>query len=209
MRYVWEEELNLPSKHYYVDYESLLKTFISRVVKVILDTLSTGDLKALIIAGPGDIKNHLRAELVEKTKIPIYIDTVSTGGCKGIEEILNRDVIKSVVGELNLIKARKILEEFKELLVKEHDLVAYGLEEVYEASLMGAVSKLLVVDELLKLANDEERSKVYDALKNSHQRRAEVIIVPGKSDVGIELSGFGGIIAVLRFKLYRVRENPP
>jgi protein pelota len=209
VKYAWEEELNLPSKHYYVDYESLLKAYTSRAVKVILDILNNENVKAVIVAGPGDFKNLLKTELVDKLKTPVYVDTVSTGGCKGVEEVLSREIVKNVVGELNLIKARKILEEFKELLVREHELVAYGVEEVYEASMIGAVLKLLVVDELLKIPDDEERNKVYESLKYSHQRGAEVIIVPGKSDVGYEVSGFGGIIAILRFKLYKVRENPP
>lgn len=209
VKYIWEEELNLPSKRYNVDYESLLKTFISKISKVVLDVLSGEDVKAVIIAGPGDFKNQVRSELAERVKLPLYVDTVSTGGCKGVSEVLNRDVVKNVVGELNLAKARKILEEFKELLVKEHDLVAYGVEEVHEASIIGAVVKLLVVDELLKAVDDEERSKVYESLNYSHQRGADVIIVPGSSDVGIELSGFGGIVAVLRFKLSRIRENSP
>ncbi|MEM1638503.1 MAG: mRNA surveillance protein pelota [Desulfurococcaceae archaeon] len=207
VRHVWEEELNLPSKHYDVDYESLLKTFISKVVKVVVDVTNGEDVRAVIIAGPGDLKNRIKIELVEKVKVPLYVDTVSTGGCKGVSEVLNRDVIKNIVGELNLIKARGILEEFKKLLVKEHDLVAYGIEEVYEASLVGAVLKLLVVDELLKTSDDDERNKVYESLKYSYQKGAEVIIVPGRSEIGFELDGFGGIVAILRFKLYKIQEN--
>ena len=42
---------------------------------------------------------------------------------------------------------------------------------------------------------------VREALRHAYERRAEVVIVPSKSDVGVKLAGFGGIVAIFRFKV--------
>ena len=43
---------------------------------------------------------------------------------------------------------------------------------------------------------------VREALRHAYERKAEVVIVPSKSDVGVKLAGFGGIVAIFRFKVY-------
>jgi len=75
------------------------------------------------------------------------------------------------MGELSLVKATSILNEFKELLVKDHELVAYGVEEVRNTALIGAVEKLLVLDELLRTPDDELRNTVYETLRNAYDRK--------------------------------------
>lgn len=204
VKYIWERSLDLPSKHYQADYDSLLRGYINEVVKVLLSTISSENCKAVIIAGPGELKHSVKSELSSRIQIPIYIDTTSTGGCKGVKELLNRDILREVIGELSILRAVSVFEEFKRLLIKDHDYVAYGPRDVYEASVIGAIQTLIVVDELLKTSSDEERGLIYEALENTVKSKGEVIIVPGKSDIGVELNGFGGIVAILRFKLYKI-----
>lgn len=203
VKHIWESSVNLPSKHYAVDHESIIKTYLKQVVEVVVQTLKNEDVNAVVIVGPGEIKNQLKTLIGENTKLPLYTDTTSTGGCKGISEALNRDLFKNIMGELSLVKATSILNEFKELLVKDHELVAYGVEEVRSAALIGAVEKLLVLDELLRTPDDELRNTVYETLRNAYDRKADVVIVPSKTDIGGELAGFGGIIAILRFKVFK------
>lgn len=205
VKYIWEGTLNLPSKIYQVDYENMLKEFINEVVKSITESLKDEEIKVVIIAGPGEVKNRVKSYIVDKVNIPVYIDTTTTGGCQGIREVLNRDVVKNVIGELNIIKARSILEEFRKLIVKDAEMVSYGIREVYELSLMGAVEKLLVLDKLLRLPDDNERNMVFEMLRNAYKQKAEVIIIPSDSDLGVELESFGGVIAILRYKLYKPR----
>ncbi|MEM4717218.1 MAG: mRNA surveillance protein pelota [Desulfurococcaceae archaeon] len=204
VKHIWEKALDLPSKHYQADYDSLLRGYINEVVRVVLNTVSNENCKAVIIAGPGELKHSVKSELSSRVQIPVYIDTISTGGCKGVKELLNRDVVREVIGELNILRAMSLFEEFKRLLVKDHDYVVYGPRDVYEASINGAIQTLIVVDELLRTPSDEERELVYKALETTMKSRGEVIVVPGKSDIGVELNGFGGIIAILRFKLYKI-----
>ncbi|MEM4818772.1 MAG: mRNA surveillance protein pelota [Desulfurococcaceae archaeon] len=204
VKYVWEYTYNLPSKAYTADHESLLREYIREVVNAITSIASREEVNALIIAGPGEMKNVVKRIVLEKLNAAMYSDATASGGCQGVREVLGRDVVKNVLRDLAIVKAKTLLEEFKELLVKEPSLVAYGVQDVYEATLFGAVSKLVVVDELLKTSDEEERRKIYDALDNAVKRNADIIIVSAKSDVGVEVSGFGGVISILRFKLQKV-----
>lgn len=209
VRYLWDSVLNLPSKVYQVDYDNVLKDFIETIVDVLLNYLREEDIKALIIAGPGDVKYRVKSSVENRVNVSIYIDSTSTGGCQGIREVLNRDIVKDVLGYLNIVRARGILDRFKELLVKDEDLVSYGVRYVHEASLIGSIEKLLVLDKLLRSPDDVERNTIYETLINAYKYRAEVIVVPGNSDVGLELEGLGGIIAILRFKLYKTSVYSP
>lgn len=204
VKYIWEYTSNMPSKIYTIDYEFILKEYLRKVIDTIAEVVSREKVDALVVAGPGEVKNVVKQDITNKLNVAVYVDTTASGGCQGIREVLGRDVIKEVVKDIALIKAKSILEEFKELLVKDFELVAYGVQDVYEAALIGAISKLVVVDDLLKTSDDEERKKVYDTLDNAIKRGADVAIIPGRSDIGIEVGGFSGMIAILRFKLQKV-----
>lgn len=203
VKYSWERRIDLPSKYYSVDYSSIIENHLDEVAEVVLNTIKTERCKAVIIAGPGEYKSLLKSKLIQQVSIPIYLDTVSTGGCRGIRELLNRDVVKNVVGELSIAEGFIILEEFKRLVVKDPELVSYGLEDVYNASVIGAVESLVMIDELLKTPNDKERDKAHEILINVYRNKGRIVLVPKTSDIGIEVAGFGGVVAILRFKLYK------
>lgn len=204
VNYVWDRTSNIPSKAYRADYELLIREHINSVISTVLGIASRERVDAILVVGPGDLKYHVKQRILEElSNVRVYVDTTTTGSCQGVKEALNRDVIKTILGDVVLVKATSILEEFKKLLVKDHDMVAYGIKDVYEAVLMGAVGKLLVLDELLRLSDDNERKAVYEVLENAYKRNAEVVIVPSNSDIGAELAGFGGVVAILRFRLQR------
>ena len=55
---------------------------------------------------------------------------------------------------------------------------------------------------MLRTSVDEDRAIVHEALRHAYERKAEVVIVPSKNDVGVELAGFGGVVVILGFKVY-------
>ncbi|ADV65578.1 mRNA surveillance protein pelota [Desulfurococcus mucosus] len=203
VKYVNEVHSELPGKMYRVNHEKAVEDYLSEVVSASINTVQQEGVDAVIAAGPGDLKNRVAEALKTALRRHVYVDSTSTGGCQGVAELLRRDVVKQAVGELSLVKAGEILEEFKRLIVKDPELVAYGVDDVYEAASYGSVSKLVVVHEMLHEADDERRSRVYEVLEKAHETGGEVVIVPGRSDVGAEIQGFGGVIAVLRYRLFR------
>ncbi|MGC8953368.1 MAG: mRNA surveillance protein pelota [Desulfurococcus sp.] len=203
-----EIQSDLPGKMYRVEHEEILDEYLSKVASALNNVIQQEEIDAVIIAGPGDLKNKLGENIGRDNRKHVYLDTTSTGGCQGISELLGRDVVKQVVGDLSIVKAKEVVEEFKRLIIKDPQLVAYGVDDVYEAVVYAAVSRIVVAGDLLHEPDDERRARVYEILEKAYETGAEVVIVPGKSDVGLEVQGFGGVIAVLRYRLFRGEHSP-
>ena len=88
------------------------------------------------------------------------------------------------------------MEEFLVELNKGSNLVAYGLKESVNASEMSAVSRLLVLDSLLRTSKDAE--KIADSVSRS---KGKIFIMSEEGDAGLRLKGFGGIVAFLKFSV--------
>jgi protein pelota len=202
-KYLLDYTNTLPSKAYSVDYESHLEAFTRHIVKSVLENSSRERVEVIVVAGPGEFKERVARALREVIEIPVYTDSTSSGGCSGVQEVLNRDVVKKVVGDFQLIKAREALNLFKELLIKDPEMVAYGLDDVLTACQLGAVKALVIVDDFLKSSSDEEFTKAQTLLRTAYETRSEIVIIPGSCDLGGEVRGFGGVIAILRFKVSR------
>jgi protein pelota len=202
VKYLWEHVANMPSKVYSVNYEDYLKSYVASVVTSVLEISARERVDIVIVAGPGELKYRVASALRERLELPVYTDSTSIGGCPGVREVLFRDVMKKVAGEFQLIKAREIFELFKELLSRESGMVVYGLEDVFTACQLGAVKTLIIVDDFLKFSSNEEFEKIQALLRAAYEKRSEIYIIPGSSDLGQELRGFGGIVAILRFKIH-------
>lgn len=203
VRHLMEYSTGLPGKAYADKNSKSLEELVEEFVENAIKYVETLKPDIVLLASPSWLK-----DMLEKTarsmigSVPVFVDAVSSGGCQGVSELLRRDIVKKAVSEINIVKAREILERFKELLVKDHSRVAYGLEQVKTAVEMGAVLALIVVSELLRSPVDEERSIVHEILEKAQSTRAEVVIVPGSSDPGGEVSSFGGVIAILRYSIW-------
>lgn len=152
----------------------------------------------ILIAGPGFAKDNFKKFLKDKNpelSKSIILDSCSYAERSGVNELLKRGVFERIVGEQRLEKEEKLIEEFIKQLNKE-GLVVYGLEEVSKAIDSGAISKLLILDELLR-----KDKKVQKLVELAEKLRAELTIFSKEGDSGIKLKGFGGIAAFLRFRI--------
>jgi protein pelota len=201
VKYAWEHTSNMPSKAYSVNYEDYLKRHVANIVTGVSEISMREHCDVIIVAGPGELKYQVASALRERLELPVYTDSTSSGGCNGIREALSRDLVKKIAGEFQLIKAREVFDLFKELLSRDPDIVRYGLEDVFEACQLGAVKTLVMVDDFLKSSSSEEFEKTNVLLKTAYEKKSEIYIIPSKSDLGYELSGFGGVVAILRFKI--------
>jgi protein pelota len=157
----------------------------------------------IVIASPSNLQKRLSEMIRDRIRTHVIIDHVSMGGVSGVREVLRRDSIREALKEISIIRAQEILSKFHELLIKNSDLVAYGIDDVEECVKYNAVDKLVVSEEYLRTYDEELRNKISSILDEAYKRRAEIIIVPHNSDVGIEVEGLGGIIAILRYPLKR------
>lgn len=202
VRVLNELRSNIPGKAYRDLREASIGEFVREFLEAVSAAAASEGAEAVIIASPSWLVDDVGKLARERLKgLHVYTDSVSSGGCVGVSELLRRDVVKDVVSELSLVEGARVLEEFKELLAKEPELVAYGLDQVKAAADYGAVAKLVVVDSLLRASELETRAKVYEILNRAYETNASVVIVPGKSDIGYEVSALGGAIAILRYRL--------
>ena len=103
---------------------------------------------------------------------------------ESVYEILENERIHSIIVEL---------EKFLKCISKNNGLCAYGKDEILKAAEYGAIEKLIIIDEIVK-----DYENIIDLVK---KMRGEVLFVPSESEIGEQVKAFGGIIALLRYKV--------
>ncbi|MEL9939421.1 MAG: mRNA surveillance protein pelota [Ignisphaera sp.] len=199
MKILDSRNVSLPLSDEY--FEAAEKELVSELAKKIIEAAHRYNVEAVVVASPGSLKNKVRDAIASlDSGIKVFLDTVANGGYAGLQELLNRDVVRNIIRDSSIEKASRILEEFDYLIAKDINRVAYGLSHVELAASIGAVEKLLVVDDMLA-GFDENREKVEAILRNVVEKGGAVVIVPGRSPPGERVKMLGGIIAILRYSI--------
>lgn len=152
-----------------------------------------------IVAGPGFAKDGLKEFMKEKYPEElgrVGFESCSTSERSGITELLKRGVVAKAAGEARLEEEERLMEEFMVHLHKDDGLSAYGVGEVAGAVECKAAEKVLILDESLR--KDE---KVEAIAEKAEKQRAYVVFFSSQSDAGHKLKGFGGVAAILRFRI--------
>jgi len=177
------------------------KILVEELARKIVELARRYGVEAVVIGSPGNLKVEIK-EVIEYIgkELKIYLDTVANGGYAGLQELLNRDTLGSIIRDTAISKAVNILEEFDKLLVKDINMVSYGLDNVALAAKLGAVKKLVIVDEMVS-GFDESRQKVEKMLREVVDKGGDIVIVPTDTPVGQRIKMLSGVIAILRYPL--------
>ena len=155
------------------------------------------ELKGIVIGGPAMAKDMLakEEELSNKLREKV-LATIDTGyaGEDGIKELLNK--CEEVFEKENIFIEKKIIQEFFGKLAKD-DKVTYGLKNVIEAIEMGAVEKIIIINEL----EEEIVEKLVNLCSNY---KTEVVFVSSETEEGEQLKLMGGVGAFLRYNIGQV-----
>lgn len=199
VKVVDEKNVSLPVSD--EGFEEAVENLVNRLAKEIVDVAHRYRVDSVVIGSPGDLKYRIKktVEFLDN-KLKIYIDSVANGGYPGIQELLRRDVVRSVIKNTSVEKAEEFLETFEKFLAKNPNMVAYGINHVETVARIGAVEKLLIVDEMLS-SFDEIRRKVEEILRIVGEKDGTIIIVPGRSPPGERAKMLGGIAAILRYAI--------
>ena len=199
MKIVDEKTISLPISDDRLEHEK--SRVVESLAKRIAEVCSREGIDIVVIGSPTALREELKSRLKELSpKLRIYTDTVANGGYAGIQELLRRDVVKRVLQDLSVEEAEKILDEFSALLVKNDKKVAYGIDHVEMAASMGAIEKLVVIDELLSTF-DEHRLRIEKILRRVAESRGKIVIVPASTPAGQRIKMLGGVIAILRYQI--------
>jgi len=200
VKIVDERSISLPVSDY--GFEEEKNRVVEELAKKIVDVVHRYRVGDVVIGSPGSLKDEVRRRVLElDPNIRVYTDSVANGGYAGIQELLHRDVIGRMLRDTAIVKATEILNEFDYLLVKDIERVAYGLNDIEMLSDMGAIEKLVIIDEIVMSGDDRER--IDKILRGVMERRGEVIIVPSNTPIGERLKMLGGAVAILRYRVPR------
>ncbi len=172
-----------------------------KVAEIIKPLISREGVEAVIIGSPAVLRERIAEELrglKELRSIKLYTDSVSHGGRAGIEELIRRDSVKKLLAKAAAVDAEETINEFMRLLATKPGMVSAGLKEVEMAVKSNAVSKMLVLEDLL---TGEEGEVVEELIDEAERRGAKVRIVSSTTTAAPKLKAFGGIIAIHRFRI--------
>ena len=156
------------------------------------------DIDKLIIIGPGFTKNGYYNYLEEnypKLAKKVILESTGAGGHAGIQEVLKNGLIESLSKDAKIAKEAALVNKLLEQIGKSSNTVTYGKKQVITASNMGAVEKLLVLEDLVR---DKNIQNIMNTVENMG---GVVIIISSQHDAGQQLKALGSLAAFLRYPI--------
>jgi protein pelota len=167
---------------------TLFETILSRLMLV------SGHI---VLAGPGFIKEDfikfLREHASDLRDRVLVVETRGTGR-GGVQEVIGQGILEQLVGDLQLQREVRVMEEFLTRISKGEP-VAYGVNEVEEAVACGAAQQIMVADSML------HDPCITTILEQAEKTRAQVRVLSTSFEPGMQLESIGGIAALLRYHI--------
>jgi protein pelota len=161
----------------------------------------------IVIIGAGFVKSDflsfLNDEAPNMAKSVADVKSVNNGGTAGIGEALRSGVLLKAAHRLRVVEETEVMEEVMKRLGKGEGTVTYGLASVENAVMLGAVEKLIVADTTLREADEAQRLKLDDLMRQVERRNASITVISTEHEAGAKLLSLGGIAALLRYPLYK------
>jgi protein pelota len=201
-----EERMKLPGKHEADKRTAATKEYFRRALNNLSQLWSEAH-NPIVILGVGFVKNDFARFLSEEgreiSKSVADVKSVNNGGVGGIYEALRSGVLLRTEKQLRIVEETEVMEEVMKRLGKSEGMVTYGLEGVESAMKVGAVEKLVIADTMLRDSDDELHLRLEEMMVETEQRNGTVTVVSTEHEGGAKLLALSGIVALLRFPIYR------
>jgi peptide chain release factor subunit 1 len=176
--------------------EVMAKEFFRKVADAIKKNFwEMKKLKAIIVGGPGPTKEDFLKEgqivTALKEKI-IGVKDIGYADAHGIDLLV--ECSGDIMAEQEIIKEKKLFEDFFTKLAKQPEKVAYGLEDVRKALEAGAVDLLIISKKL-----DRKYIAEFEAL--AAQMSTKIEIVTEETEEGEQFKNLGRVGALLRYQI--------
>jgi protein pelota len=177
-----------------------IEGFFENVSKMLETALRDDDV--IVIFGPGETKrqfsNYLqKTPLSKKHKIEI-VEGIDSGGEDGVYIFIKSKSMQQIMGQSKLAKVASILEE---VMIKAHHKskkFTMGFEETQKANQYGAIDSLVFSEKIIQTQDEE---KVIKFLNEAEEKGVKVYALDSSTDIGLQVSGLGGIVSLLRFSV--------
>ena len=167
--------------------------YVEQLVELLLKELP--EAQALVIAGPGFLKEELAKRLIERlpsARSKTKVVPTAESGRSGVQELLRSGRAGEILAGSVAAEEADLVEQLTRA-VGGGQRAAIGPVEVGEAVDGGAVETLLVSESLLV---DPTATGILDRARGG---RGRVFIVRDDSEAGKRLTGLGKIAAILRY----------
>nr|MDO8099516.1 mRNA surveillance protein pelota [Candidatus Njordarchaeota archaeon] len=183
--------------------DHIVSEFFSQVYSVVKQNLNDKRIKSIIVAGPGFTKERFLSYLKKDKDIAnlCSLESVSNGGLAGVHEVIKRGALNKVLEQIRVVEESTLMDELLRRLGKGERTATYGRSEVEKVASFGAIDTLLITDSMLRGADEDERQKLDELLRNTEKMRGKVRILNSGGEPGEQLASLGGIAALLRFKV--------
>jgi len=183
-------------KRYKTDFK--IEKFFEQVHKAIAALKKDKDF--IIIFGPGETKrrfsNYLQKTPVGKKHKIQEIDGIDSGGEDGIYTFTKSESMKKILSESKLAKVSSIIDEIMYRANKKSRKFTMGFDETKKASQFGAIESLVFSE---KIIQTHEEEKIIEFLNQVEEKGVKIYSVDSTTDLGLRVSGLGGIVSLLRF----------
>jgi len=174
-----------------------IEKFFEQVQQAILAIIK--EMDSIIIFGPGETKkrfaNFLQKPQTQKYKIQV-VEGIDTGGEDGIYTFTKSQTMKEIMSESKLAKVSSIIDEIMIMANKKSRKFTMGFEETSKANQFGAVKSLVYSDKIIQTYDEKQ---IIDFLNDAESKGVETYGVDSSTDIGLRVTGLGGIVSLLRF----------
>jgi protein pelota len=174
-----------------------IEKFFEQVHQAILAIVK--EMDSIIIFGPGETKkrfaNFLQKPQTQKYKIQV-VEGIDTGGEDGIYTFTKSQTMKEIMSESKLAKVSSIIDEIMIMANKKSRKFTMGFEETSKANQFGAVKSLVYSDKIIQTYDEKQ---IIDFLNDAESKGVETYGVDSSTDIGLRVTGLGGIVSLLRF----------
>ena len=168
--------------------EGVSKSFFEKVAREASELISAET--PLVLCGPG----HARENLASLIEGPKKLVGTSMGGRGAANEVIREGLAGDFLSSHTMVKETTLLEEAYKR-ISTNGAVAYGREMIEKALSEGAIETLLVNADLLRSEDWE------DSIKGLSDIGATLVQCSTDHDAGEQLTGYGGAVALLRFRM--------
>lgn len=157
--------------------------------------LENKNLKGIIVGGPGPTKydfvegGYITTQLRNKI---IAVKDLGYTGEFGLQELVDKS--QDVLAKEEIMKEKKIMNRFFDLLAKKPGMVSYGEKEVMQNIQNGTVAELLLSEQL-----DEEKIEEFEEAAKA--MGTTVNLISTETREGVQLRDIGKVAAILRYEV--------
>jgi protein pelota len=173
-----------------------IEKFFEQVQQALFSIIKKTD--SIIIFGPGETKKRF-SNFLQKSQTQYKIQVVEgidSGGEDGIYTFTKSQAMKEIMSESKLAKVSSIIDEIMIMANKQSRKFTMGFEETFKANQFGAVESLVFSDKIIQ-TNDEKQ--IIDFLNDAESKGVKTYGVDSSTDIGLRVTGLGGIVSLLRF----------